>query len=85
MFVLGGLIQLICYALLILILVRVVFSWIEPYPKNQIHTLAIRLTEPLLRPVRNAIPTGSGGMALDFSPMIVTFLLLVIINLAGRL
>ncbi len=85
MFIFAGFIQLVCYALLILILVRVVFSWIEPYPKNQIHTFAIRLTEPLLRPVRNAIPAGGGGMPLDFSPMIVSFLLLVIINLAGRL
>jgi YggT family protein len=82
MIVIAGLIQIVCYVLFILILIRVVFSWIGPYSRNPLNVYAIKFTEPILRPVRNLIPMGPG---IDFSPMIVSFLLLLVINLAGRL
>jgi YggT family protein len=70
-------VNLLCYAMVILILIRVAFSWISTDYNNPIYRFAFQLTEPLLRPVRNLLPGGRMG-GLDFSPMIVSFGLLLI-------
>jgi YggT family protein len=57
------------YALIIVILVRVAFSWVSPYPTNSVSRLAFRVTEPVLGPVRRRLPPVSG---IDLSPMVVT-------------
>jgi YggT family protein len=49
------------------ILIRVILSWISPYP-NALSQMLARLTEPLLRPARRLIPPISG---IDFAPMVV--------------
>jgi YggT family protein len=57
------------YALIILILVRVVFSYISPYPNNSVYKFVFRVTEPILGPVRRRLPPVSG---IDLSPLVVT-------------
>lgn len=57
------------YALIILILVRVVFSWVSPYPNNSVYRFVVQLTEPILGPVRRRLPPVSG---MDLSPLAVT-------------
>ena len=57
------------YAFIIVILVRVAFSWVSPYPSNSVHRLAFQLTEPILAPVRRLLPPVSG---MDLSPLVVT-------------
>jgi YggT family protein len=59
------------YALIILILVRVVFSWISPYPNSEAYRWVFRVTEPILGPVRRRLPPVSG---MDLSPLVVTLL-----------
>ena len=59
------------YALIILILVRVVFSWVSPYPNNSVYRFVFRATEPILGPVRRRLPPMSG---MDLSPLVVTLL-----------
>ena len=59
------------------ILIMVILSWINPYP-NALSQLLGRLTEPLLRPARRAIPPFSG---IDLSPMLV-MLVLVLVQMA---
>jgi len=76
-----GLLQVVLYAFVILIFVRVAFSWIGPNPRNRIFMISYQLTEPILAPVRNLLPQSMG---IDLSPMIVTFLLFMIINMLGR-
>jgi YggT family protein len=70
------------YALIILILVRVVFSWVSPYPNSQVYRWVFRVTEPILSPVRRRLPPISG---MDLSPLVVTlvayFLIAAIRNL----
>jgi YggT family protein len=70
------------YALIILILVRVVFSWVSPYPNNSVYRFVFRATEPILSPVRRRLPPFSG---MDLSPLVVTlvayFLIAAIRNL----
>ena len=72
------------YALIILILVRVVFSWVSPYPNNAVYRFVFQLTEPILSPVRRRLPPMSG---VDLSPLVVTlaayFVLAAIRNLSG--
>jgi YggT family protein len=72
----GQLLNFICYAIVILIFIRVAFTWISRDFSNPIYRFTYQLTEPLLRPVRNLLP--GGGLGLDFSPMIVSFALLLL-------
>ena len=60
-------INLIYYAVFILILARFVLSWVN-IGSYEIREWVFRLTEPLLAPVRRILPPSAG---LDFSPMIV--------------
>jgi len=75
-------VNVICYALIAAIFVRVAFSWIGPDPRNRIYRLSFDLTEPFLAPVRRLLPMGPG---LDFSPMIVSVILFFILSFVGRL
>jgi YggT family protein len=62
------LVQIVSRVLSVLIIVRAVLSWVSPDSRNAIVALVYRITEPLLAPVRNALPI-MGGM--DFSPLVV--------------
>ena len=71
------------YAFIILILVRVVFSYISPYPNNSVYRFVFQVTEPILGWVRRRLPPVSG---IDLSPLVVTvaayFLIAGLRNLA---
>ena len=61
------LIQLIdLYSLIVL--VSVVMSWMQMPPSNPIASFVHTMTEPLLDPIRRALPPMGG---LDFSPMVL--------------
>jgi YggT family protein len=83
MALIAQLVNFICYAMVILIFIRVAFTWISRDFTNPIYRFTYQLTEPLLRPVRNLLP--GGGMGLDFSPMIVSFGLLMVGQLVSQL
>ena len=59
----------VLYALIIVVLIRVAFSWVSPYPTNSVSRFAWRVTEPVLGPVRRRLPPISG---IDLSPLVVT-------------
>ena len=74
----GNLIQLAVVALFLLILGRVILSWVDPGNRSQVAVFVFQTTEPILRPVRRALPpTG----AIDLSPMIVLIALTVLLRL----
>lgn len=52
----------------LIVLVAVVTSWMQLPPSNPVAGFANALTEPLLDPVRRALPPMGG---LDFSPMVL--------------
>jgi len=54
------------------IIVRVVMSWIRFRPGAWYSRWAYKLSEPILRPIRNLVPLFSG---MDLSPIIAWFLL----------
>lgn len=66
--------------LYILIVIRVLMSWIPGSAYSSIGRLIYTLTDPILGPVKRMMdksPLG-GGMMLDFSPVIALFILEII-------
>jgi YggT family protein len=53
---------------------RVIFSWIRIPSLYQVAVILYRLTEPVLKPVRQFVPPHKMG-GLDISPMIVILIL----------
>ncbi|HET7182169.1 MAG TPA: YggT family protein [Candidatus Limnocylindrales bacterium] len=74
---LSNLLRILVIGLWLLILARVILSWIDPGGRGRFASLVISLTEPILGPIRRALPRT--GM-FDWSPMIV----LVILSLLMR-
>ena len=63
--------------LYLLIMVRIVFSWLPALYNSAVGEMIFNLTEPILGPVREMVrnsPIG-GGMMLDFSPIIALFIM----------
>jgi YggT family protein len=56
-----------------IIIARAVLSWVSPDPYNPLVRFVSRVTEPVLRPVRERL--GAFQVGLDFSPMIVILVL----------
>ena len=84
MTVIVQIITVACYAMVVLIFVRVAFSWFSRDYSNPVYRFSYQCTEPVLRPVRNLLPGGGLG-GLDLSPMIVSFLLFAIIGFIRNL
>lgn len=84
MLVIAPALQIVGTIFLVALLIRAVFSWIEPYPRNRIHILAFRISEPVIAPVRRLVPPIGG---FDIAFVIVFFgvsILLQIVSSAGR-
>ena len=62
----------------LIILARILMSWIQVDRSNQFVRLVHDLTEPVLAPIRNILPPA--GM-FDFSPLIATFLIQILVNI----
>jgi len=72
-----GLLIFVLEAFLVVIIVRVVFSWVSPYPTNPVTRLAWRITEPVLGPIRRRLPPMSG---IDLSPLVVWLAVIILIG-----
>lgn len=55
-----------------LILIRALLSWVSPDPFNPLVQFLMRVTEPVLEPIRRMLPQ----MAIDISPIIAFFIIL---------
>lgn len=64
------------------IVVRALLSWINPNPNNPVVRLIVRVTEPILRPLRRVIPPIAG---MDLTPVVAIILLQVVQSLVPRL
>jgi YggT family protein len=76
----ASLLSLVLWLFVIVILVRVAFSWVSPFPTNPVSRLAFQVTEPVLAPVRRRLPPFSG---IDLSPLVVTVVCYFLINALG--
>ena len=72
---LTNLLQVAFFALWLLILGRVLISWFDPVGRTQLGAFLVSTTEPILAPIRKALPQT--GMV-DFSPLIVLIVLSVL-------
>ena len=69
---LANIVQFLIIAVWVLVLGRMLVSWVDPAGRNQVSTFLIQTTEPLLAPVRRVLPqTG----AVDWSGFIVLLVL----------
>jgi YggT family protein len=74
-----GLIRLVFELYALILLARVLVSWLQVDPYNPLVRLLYQLTEPLLEPIRRILPQSGG---LDFSPMVALIVVLVAEQLA---
>jgi YggT family protein len=66
---LAQLLQLVLWAYFWILIARAVLSWVNPDPFNPLVRFLYRVTEPVLHPIRQRLPTVA--MGLDLSPMVV--------------
>ena len=72
---LANLIQVAFLAVWLLVIGRVLLSWVDPAGRTAPGAFVISATEPFLGPIRRALPrTG----ALDLSPLVVLIVLSVL-------
>jgi YggT family protein len=67
--------------MMFLILGRALLSWFDPRGSTPIGRFLYQATEPILAPIRSAMP--STGM-LDISPMVAFFLIIVLREMLSR-
>lgn len=73
------------YLLLIVIFLRAILSWFPVSPHSMAGTALYwlhRVTDPMMAPVRRFVrPVSLGGAAIDFSAMIVMFVLIALLRI----
>lgn len=72
---LAELVALLIQLYSIIILARVLMSWVQIDPYSPLARTIYNLTEPVLAPIRELLPPAAG---LDFSPIIAMILLQIL-------
>ncbi len=80
--VLANFVFLLATVLTVLILARVIISWVSPGSGGAIAAFVYSATEPILAPIRSLMPAAAG---FDFSPMIAILVLQVITRIFGQM
>lgn len=75
---LARLIELIFNLYIFIVVARALVSWVNPDPYNPIVRFLHSMTDPALYRLRRLLPFQTGGI--DFSPMILIFLLYLVQN-----
>ena len=75
-------IQLLVTLFWFLLIARVVLSWTNPMGGGGLTAFIYQATEPILAPIRRILPPTAG---MDWSPLIATLLLGVIMRVLFRL
>jgi len=69
---LAGVVSVLLTIMYWLILIRALISWVNPDPFNPIVQFLMRVTEPLLEPIRRLLPQ----LPIDISPIIAFFIIM---------
>ncbi len=75
---LARIIELVLNIYIFIVVARALISWVSPDPYNPIVRFLHNATDPVLYRLRRLLPFDTGSI--DFSPMILIFLLYVIQN-----
>ncbi len=70
-----SLISLVSTLFYLLILARIIFSWVRVDRYNPVVNMIYQLTEPVLAPIRNLLPAMG---TFDFSPLVALLLMEVV-------
>lgn len=81
----GGFVAFVANIFIYLIIIRALVSWFSPNPYNPLFQLLLRLTEPILRPIRNLVGRVLHMGGVDFSPIIAILLLSFVRNFFLRM
>jgi YggT family protein len=73
-----GLLSLVINLLIILVFVHAIGSWLPQVRESSFYRKLDALIEPLLRPIRNVLPTYGN---IDFSPLVLLLILYLIKHL----
>lgn len=80
MFVIGNLLNafatildMVLNAILIIIFVNAILSWVRPDPSNPIVMFLDRVSDAVCNPIRRVFPTVMGGI--DFAPFVAMLLI----------
>ena len=79
--VLGNFLQLLFLVLWILLIARVLMSWVAPRGGGALVAFVYQATEPILAPIRRILPPTGG---IDWSPMIAMLLFSLLMRVVGR-
>ena len=74
-FTLAKTIDTVATILKLIILIRVLLSWLAPYTRNDFTNTVYAVSEPLLRPFRGLFPNSR----VDFSPLLA-YLAISVVN-----
>jgi YggT family protein len=73
--------QLLISVLMLLVIARVVVSWLAPSGGGGLVAFIYQATEPILAPIRRLVPPSGG---LDWAPFIVLLLLGLLLQVIRR-
>jgi YggT family protein len=75
----------ICLLFLLALFARMILSYLSIMPGTPLESFnsaLVTVTDPVLRPVRRVLPSARfGGTAFDFSPLIVSIAIIIIMSL----
>jgi YggT family protein len=75
-------IQLLISALMLLVIARVIVSWVAPTGGGGLVAFIYQATEPFLAPIRRMVPPSGG---LDWAPLIALLVLGLLLRVVVRL
>lgn len=70
--------ELFLVAVFLLVFARVLVPWVDPLGRRQASVFIIQTTEPILAPIRRALPHSG---SIDFLPTVVLLVLFVLMRL----
>lgn len=76
----ANLVRVVFDLYMLILLARVVVSWVSFDPRNRAVRMLYDLTEPVLAPIRSVLPVMGG---LDFSPVVALLLISLLRRLVG--
>ena len=74
--------ELLLSALMLLVIARVLVSWLAPSGGGGLVAFIYQATEPILAPIRRVVPPAGG---LDWAPLIAMLVLGLLLRLVVRL
>jgi YggT family protein len=73
---LAQVLDILLNALMLIILINALLSWVRPDPRNPIVMLLERVSDFVCDPIRRLFPTNAGGI--DFAPFIAMILIIFV-------